>query len=68
MARLLNFTAGPSAMPLEVLKKMEQDIVDYKGKGISLIETSHRGGIFEEMYSECLADFREVLKIGRAHV
>ena len=63
MARLLNFTAGPSAMPLEVLKKMEQDIVDYKGKGISLIETSPRGGIFEEMYSECLADFREVLNI-----
>ncbi len=61
--RKLNFAAGPSVMPLEVLEELQKNIVDYHGKGLSMIEASHRGGMFEEMYDECLADFRSVLSI-----
>ncbi len=63
MARKMNFFAGPSTMPVEVLEKMEVDFVDYKGQGLSIIEASHRGGMFEEMYDDCLKDFRELLGI-----
>ena len=61
--RKLNFAAGPSVMPLEVLEEIQKNIVDYHGKGLSIIEASHRGGMFEEMYDECLADFRSILSI-----
>lgn len=61
--RKMNFFAGPSVLPLEVLETMQREIVDYHGKGLSIIEASHRGGIFEEMYDECLATFRELLNI-----
>ena len=63
MNRKMNFFAGPSTMPLEVLEAIQKDIVDYKGNGLSMIEASHRGGMFEEMYDECLADFRSLLSI-----
>ncbi len=63
MSRKMNFFAGPSTMPVEVLETLEKDFVDYKGKGLSMIEASHRGGMFEEMYDECLADFRKLLNI-----
>ena len=61
--RKMNFFAGPSTMPVEVLEEIQKNIVDYKGKGLSMIEASHRGGMFEEMYDECLADFRSLLSI-----
>ena len=61
--RKMNFFAGPSVLPLEVLEELKNNIADYKGKGLSMIEASHRGGMFEEMYDECLADFRKLLSI-----
>ena len=61
--RKKNFFAGPSVLPLEVLEEIRDNIVDYKGQGLSMIEASHRGGMFEEMYDECLALFRELLSI-----
>ena len=61
--RKLNFAAGPSVMPMEVLEELQKNLVDYHGKGLSMIEASHRGGMFEEMYDECLADFRSILSI-----
>lgn len=63
MSRKLNFFAGPSTLPVEVLKKMEENIVDYKGAGLSLIEASHRGSLFEGMYNDCKDLFRELLGI-----
>lgn len=61
--RKMNFSAGPSVMPVEVLEELQKNLVDYHGKGLSMIEASHRGGVFEEMYDECLADFRSILSI-----
>ena len=61
--RKKNYFAGPSVLPVEVLEEMRDNIVDYEGKGLSIIEASHRGGLFEEMYDSCLSSFRELLAI-----
>ena len=61
--RKKNYFAGPSVLPVEVLEEMRDNIVDYEGNGLSIIEASHRGGMFEEMYDSCLSSFRELLSI-----
>lgn len=61
--RKMNFFAGPSTMPVEVLEELRDQLVDYEGQGLSMIEASHRGGMFEEMYDECLATFRELMGV-----
>ena len=63
MERKKNFFAGPSVMPVEVLQQLSEQMVDYQGQGLSMVEASHRGGMFENMYDECLALFRELLGI-----
>lgn len=63
MTRKLNFFAGPSTLPMEVLEEVQRQIVDYNGKGLSMIEASHRGGMFEDMYDECLADLHQIMGI-----
>ena len=52
MKRLHNFSAGPAALPLEVLKKVEKELVDYQNKGASLIEMSHRGPEYTEINNQ----------------
>lgn len=59
--RKKNFFAGPSVLPLEVLGRMQENFVDYNNQGLSMIEASHRGGMFEEMYNNCLSDLRSLL-------
>lgn len=61
--RKLNFFAGPSVLPVEVLDEMQSQIKDYQGNGQSMIETSHRGAMFEGMYNKCLSSMRELLGI-----
>ncbi len=63
MERKKNFFAGPSVMPVEVLQQISEQMVEFQGQGLSMIEASHRGGMFENMYDECLALFRELLGI-----
>lgn len=63
MSRKLNFFAGPSTLPLEVLQEVQKQIVDFHGEGLSMIEASHRGGMFEKMYDECLSDLRQIMGI-----
>ncbi len=61
--RKLNFFAGPSVLPMDVLAELENQIGDYKDNGFSMIEASHRGPAFDTMYHECLDLFRELLGI-----
>lgn len=63
MQRKMNFFAGPSVLPVEVLQELRDQMMEFDDKGISMIEASHRGGVFEDMYDECLALFRELLAI-----
>ncbi|NCC90037.1 MAG: 3-phosphoserine/phosphohydroxythreonine transaminase [Spirochaetia bacterium] len=63
MERKKNYFAGPSVMPVEVLEQLRDQMVEYNNQGLSMIEASHRGGMFESMYDECLGLFRELLGI-----
>jgi len=61
--RAYNFNAGPSALPLEVLEKAQQDLVNFQGSGMSIMEMSHRGAIFEEIHNEAISRLRKLFAI-----
>lgn len=52
--RILNFSAGPSTLPIEVLKEAQREFVDYQGSGMALIEMSHRGKHYDAVHAEAL--------------
>ena len=49
MARVYNFSAGPSVLPEEVLKEVADEMLDYNGTGMSVMEMSHRSKAYEEI-------------------
>ena len=53
MTRPYNFSAGPAAMPEEVLQEAAADMLDWHGSGMSVMEMSHRGKEFGQIYA-CL--------------
>jgi phosphoserine aminotransferase len=57
-ARVLNFSAGPAILPLEVLEEAQQNLVSLPGVGMSILEVSHRSKAFEEVLAGCEADLR----------
>jgi phosphoserine aminotransferase len=61
--RNINFNPGPAALPLEVLKTVQEELLDYKGTGMSILESSHRGKEFEAVNDETIALVREVLSL-----
>ncbi len=63
MKRVLNFSAGPSTIPLDVLKEAELNLLDFKGNGLSIMESSHRVAMFEDVHNEAIALMRELYKI-----
>ena len=63
MARVYNFSAGPSTLPVSVLEKAGAEILDYKGSGQSVMEMSHRSKVFDEIIKEAEALMRELYKI-----
>ena len=63
MTRVYNFSAGPAAIPAEVLQQAQEELLDFRGSGMSVMEMSHRGRIFMEVAAEVEADFRELLAI-----
>ena len=63
MARVYNFSAGPAVLPEEVLKEAADEMLDYRGTGMSVIEMSHRSKAFETIINEAEADLRELMNI-----
>lgn len=63
MSRVYNFSAGPAVLPEEVLKAAAEEMLDYKGTGMSVMEMSHRSKAFEEIINEAEADLRELMGI-----
>ena len=61
--RVYNFAAGPSMLPLEVLEEARRDLTDYKGTGMSIMECTHRGKVYEPVHNECIALLRELMGI-----
>lgn len=63
MSRVYNFSAGPAVLPEEVLKEAAEEMLDYRGCGMSVMEMSHRSKMFEDIIQEAEADLRDLLKI-----
>ena len=59
--RVHNFSAGPGALPLPVLEQAQQDLVDFKGSGLSLMESSHRWPMYDEVHNQCISDISNLL-------
>ena len=63
MARVYNFSAGPSVLPEEVLKEVADEMLDYNGTGMSVMEMSHRSKAYEEIIQTAEKDLRELMNI-----
>ena len=63
MARVYNFSAGPSMLPEAVLKTAQAELLDYHGSGMSVMEMSHRSKWFDEIIQNTEASLRRVLRI-----
>ena len=63
MSRVYNFSAGPAVLPEEVLKEAADEMMDYKGTGMSVMEMSHRSKAYDTIISEAEADLRDLLSI-----
>jgi phosphoserine aminotransferase len=63
MSRVFNFSAGPAALPLEVLDRIRADIPDWQGTGMSVMEISHRSKEFIDLAARCESNVRRLLSI-----
>ena len=63
MSRVYNFSAGPAVLPESVLKSAAEEMLDYKGCGMSVMEMSHRSKVFEEIIKTAESDLRELMHI-----
>ncbi len=62
-----NFSAGPAALPAEVLAQAQQELTDWRGTGVSVMEVSHRGADFMAMAEEAEQDLRALLPVPASH-
>lgn len=63
MSRVYNFSAGPAVLPEEVLKEAADEMLDYRGSGMSVMEMSHRSKVYDDIIKEAEADLRELMNI-----
>ena len=63
MARVFNFSAGPAMLPEPVLRQAREEMLDWQGTGMSVMEMSHRGKEFVSIAEEAEADLRELMSI-----
>ncbi|MCC8066910.1 MAG: 3-phosphoserine/phosphohydroxythreonine transaminase [Clostridiales bacterium] len=63
MSRVYNFSAGPAVLPEEVLREAQEEMMDYKGCGMSVMEMSHRSKVFDDIIQEAEQDLRDLMGI-----
>lgn len=63
MARIYNFSAGPAVLPEAVLREAAEEMMDYRGTGMSVMEMSHRSKAFETIIQEAEADLRDLMGV-----
>ena len=63
MSNVFNFNAGPAILPHEVLEEVQEELLDFKDSGISMLESSHRGRHFSTVHEEALHDLRTLLDV-----
>jgi phosphoserine aminotransferase len=65
--RAFNFSAGPAALPLEVLQQAAEEMTNFRGSGMSVMEMSHRGPEFMQIAEQAQADLRELMQIPKEY-
>ncbi len=63
MSRVYNFSAGPAVLPEEVLQEAAEEMLDYRGSGMSVMEMSHRSKVYDNIIKEAEADLRDLMGI-----
>src|SRR3954470_4628417 len=63
MKRVINFSPGPAVLPVEVLEQARDEMLDWHGTGMSVMEMSHRGKAFISIAEQAEADLRELLAV-----
>jgi phosphoserine aminotransferase len=67
MERVINFYPGPATLPLSVLEKLQKDLVNFHGHGLSLLETSHRSSEYDAVHNRAVELVTELLGLGEEH-
>jgi phosphoserine aminotransferase len=67
MGRPMNFNPGPAALPLGALERARDELLDFAGSGMSVMEHSHRGKEYADVHNEAIALLRELLEIPKGH-
>ena len=63
MKRVYNFSAGPAVLPEAVLREIAEEMMDYRGTGMSVMEMSHRSKAFDEIIQDAEQDLRDLMKV-----
>lgn len=63
MSRIYNFSAGPAVLPVECLEQAQAEMLDYNGSGMSVMEMSHRGKVYDAIHQEAKANIRELMNL-----
>ncbi len=61
--RSYNFSAGPAVMPVPVLEEIRDELLNYRGSGMSIMEMSHRSGVFQDIFDQAQSDLRQLMRI-----
>lgn len=61
--RIFNFSAGPGSLPVPVLEQIRDELLNWRGKGMSVMEMSHRGKDYDGIHMEALANLRKLMQI-----
>lgn len=65
--RIRNFNAGPAALPLPVLEEIQEEFLDFKGSGMSILEVSHRSKWFDDVINEAVERTKRLLNLGNGY-
>lgn len=63
MNRVVNFSAGPSTLPLSVLEEAAKELVNFKDSGLSIMEASHRSKLYDDVHNETVSLIKELYKV-----
>lgn len=65
--KVYNFSAGPSVMPLPVLEKARNELLDYSGSGMSVMEMSHRSSLFQDIFDNAKQNLKDIMQVPDSH-
>ncbi len=64
MKRVFNFAAGPAVLPEPVLREVQEELLDYRGHGLSVMEMSHRSAVYGDIISDAIQRVKDILGLG----